>query len=158
MLGSVEMGMLILFPGKICARVPYTSTACWSVYRNARWHPINSQNVFLSFVSFCLEFSMCLQPYHAKGRLQNPTPGWPAVPFGSRRLSLFRTTETGLNRTEPLVNRWLGFEAAPKHLWCEAAKTIPFHLLYIPFTNTVQLPIAVCGCCWFYTRQAPLVT
>ena len=48
-----------------------------------------------------------------KGRLQNPTAGWPAVPFGSGRLSLFRTIETGRNRTEPPVNRRLGFEAVP---------------------------------------------
>ena len=27
--------------------------------------------------------------------------------------SLFRTTETGRNRTEPPVNRWLSFEAVP---------------------------------------------
>ena len=49
-----------------------------------------------------------------KGRLQNPTAGWPAVPSGSGRLSLFRTIEAGRNRTEPPVNRRLGFEAAPK--------------------------------------------
>ena len=48
---------------------------------------------------------------HCKGRLQNPTAGWPAVPSGSGRLSLFRTIETGRNRTEPPVNRRLGFEA-----------------------------------------------
>ena len=46
-----------------------------------------------------------------KGRLQNPTVGWPAVPSGSG--SLFRTIETGRNRTVPPVNRQLGFEAAP---------------------------------------------
>ena len=51
-----------------------------------------------------------------KGRLQNPTAGWPAVPSGSGRLSLFRTIETGQNRTEPPVDRRLGFEAVPK--WC----------------------------------------
>ena len=33
-----------------------------------------------------------------RGRLQNPTAGWPAVPSGSGRLSLFRTIETGRNR------------------------------------------------------------
>ena len=49
----------------------------------------------------------------SKGRLQNPTAGWPAVPSGSGRLSLFRTIETGRNRTEPPVNRRLGFEAVP---------------------------------------------
>ena len=49
-----------------------------------------------------------------KGRLQNPTAGWPAVPSGTGRLSLFRTIETGRNRTEPPVNRRLGFEAVPK--------------------------------------------
>ena len=49
-----------------------------------------------------------------KGRLQNPTAGWPAVSSGSGRLSLFRTIETGRNRTEPPVNRRLGFEAVPK--------------------------------------------
>ena len=32
---------------------------------------------------------------------------------GSGRLSLFRTIETGRNRTEPPVNRRLGFEAVP---------------------------------------------
>ena len=30
------------------------------------------------------------------------------------QLSLFRTIETGRNRTEPPVNRRLGFEAVPK--------------------------------------------
>ena len=49
-----------------------------------------------------------------KGRLQNPTAGSPAVPPGSWRVSLFRTIETGRNRTEPPVNRRLGFEAIPK--------------------------------------------
>ena len=44
---------------------------------------------------------------------QNPTAGWTAVPSGSGRLSLFRTIETWRNRTEPAVNRWLGFEAVP---------------------------------------------
>ena len=48
-----------------------------------------------------------------KGRLQNPTAGWPAVPSGSGRLTLFRTIETGRNRMEPPVNRRLGFEAVP---------------------------------------------
>ena len=43
----------------------------------------------------------CLESHfkkHDKGRLQNPTAGWPAVPSGSGRLSLFRTIETGRNR------------------------------------------------------------
>ena len=55
-----------------------------------------------------------------KGRLQNPTAGWPAVVSGFGRLSLFRTIATGRNWTEPLVNRRLGFEAVPKvkqHGW-----------------------------------------
>ena len=48
----------------------------------------------------------------AKGRLQTPTAGWPTVPPGSGQLPLFRTIETGRNRTEPPVNR-LCFEAVP---------------------------------------------
>ena len=48
-----------------------------------------------------------------KGRLQNPTAGWPGVLSGSGRLSLFRTIETERNRTEPPVNRRFGFEAVP---------------------------------------------
>ena len=51
-----------------------------------------------------------------KGRLQNPTAGCPAVPSGSGRLSLFRTIETAWNRTEPPVNRRLGFEVVPKQM------------------------------------------
>ena len=51
--------------------------------------------------------------YNTKGRLQNPTAGWPAVLSGSGRLSLFRTIKTGRNRTETPVNRRLGFEAVP---------------------------------------------
>ena len=47
------------------------------------------------------------------GRLQNPTAGRLPVPSGSGRLSLFRTIETARNRTEPPVNRRLGFEAVP---------------------------------------------
>ena len=49
-----------------------------------------------------------------KGRLQNPTASRPPVPSGSGRLSLSRTIETDQNRTEPLVNRRLGFEVVPK--------------------------------------------
>ena len=51
---------------------------------------------------------------NSKGQLQNPTAGWPAVPSGSGRLSLFRTIETGRNRTEPPVNRRLGLKPSPK--------------------------------------------
>ena len=49
-----------------------------------------------------------------KRRLQNPTAGWPAVPSGSGRFLSFWTMATARNRAEPLVNRRLGFEAAPK--------------------------------------------
>ena len=57
-----------------------------------------------------------------KGRLQNPTAGWPVVPSGSGRLSLFSTIETGQNRTEPPVNRRLGFEAVPKQKYKQTNK------------------------------------
>ena len=49
-----------------------------------------------------------------KGRLQNLTAGWPAVPSCSGRLPLFRSIETGQSRTEPPVNWPLGFEVVPK--------------------------------------------
>ena len=72
------------------------------------------QIVFFSVSKFWKILLPALRLYGwVKGRLQNPTAGWPAVPSGSGRLSLFRTIETGRNRTEPPVNRRLGFEAVP---------------------------------------------
>ena len=47
------------------------------------------------------------------GRLRGGFKTQPPVPSGSGRLSLFRTIETGRNRTEPPVYRRLGFEAVP---------------------------------------------
>ena len=41
-----------------------------------------------------------------------PISGWPAVPCSSRQLLLLRI-KTDLNRTEPQVNWWLGFEVVP---------------------------------------------
>ena len=49
-----------------------------------------------------------------KGRLQNPTADWPAVPSGSRGLSLFRTIKTGQNWTELPIDQRLGFEVVTK--------------------------------------------
>ena len=66
-----------------------------------------------------------------KGRLQNPTAGWPTVPPGYGRLPLFRTKKhlpepvfleqktpagTGRNRQGAPVDRRLGFEAVPKQI------------------------------------------
>ena len=77
-------------------RLPWVIFALWKMY---------ACNNFWTLLVLCIII---------KGRLQNPTAGWPAVPSGSGRLSLFRTIETGRNRTEPPVNRPLGFEAVPK--------------------------------------------
>ena len=53
-------------------------------------------------------------PLIDKRRLEHPTAGRPTVPSGSGQLSLFRTIETSRDRTEPAVNRRLGFEVVPK--------------------------------------------
>ena len=49
-----------------------------------------------------------------KGRLQNRRLTGGSVRL--RRLSLFRTIETGWNRTKPPVNHRLSFEVVPKVL------------------------------------------
>ena len=48
-----------------------------------------------------------------RGGFKTPPP----VPSGSGRLSLLRTIETARNRTEPPVNRRLGFEVVPNRHW-----------------------------------------
>ena len=78
-----------------------------------RRHQDLSNDMFLSTNDRCLYNLFIAQRWLVKGRLQNPTAGWPAVLSGSGRLSLFRTIETGLKRSEPAVNRRLGFEAVP---------------------------------------------
>ena len=83
---------------------------CWHL-DSLRWASWNNYRLTLSCRSIYPMSS--LKVFY--GRLQNPTAGWPAVPSGSGRLSLLRTIETGRNRTEPPVNRRLGFEAVPYH-------------------------------------------
>ena len=56
---------------------------------------------------------MFVQTEMSKGRLQNPTTGWPVVPSSSGRFP-FLTVTTAQNRAEPPVNRRLGFEVVPK--------------------------------------------
>ena len=65
------------------------------------WYSLKPSITLLRMCICCAQLRPGLKPAWlllSKGRLQNPTAGWPAVLSGSRRLSLFRTIETGRNR------------------------------------------------------------
>ena len=66
----------------------------------------------------------------AWGQLQNSTGGTPAVLSASGQLSLFRTTATTWNRTEPLVHQGLGVEVVLYHVSVNNSDTVAtLHLL-----------------------------
>ena len=72
---------------------------------------ISSKFCTVRTIRFCSNFTSVWSKY--LGTASNSTAGWSAVPSGSARFQLFQTMTTARNRTEPPVNRRLGFEAAP---------------------------------------------
>ena len=70
----------------------------------------NPEGAITSLYSLLEQGGMMLIVVSGKGRLQNPTAGWPAVPSGSGRFLLFLTMTTARNRTEPAVDRRLGLK------------------------------------------------
>ena len=78
----------------------------------------------------------------AKGWLQKPTVGWPAVPSGSDQFLLFLTMTITRNQTEPSVSWRLGFEVTSER---------PHHYK-IYRVNQKQHINCTCGIKWHYGK------